>query len=159
MTLADDVNTFCAAASSAAAPDQFVPRKWAEQDWTRLFECATRVSFAAGTPFMRRGESGSAMYFLVSGRVEIYTSDAKSMSIGPLSVIHPGSVIGEMAFFDGKPRSASVWAIDACVAYLLTAEQFAGFEADYPSQARDVLYALGKVLTARLRSADEHITR
>jgi CRP/FNR family transcriptional regulator, cyclic AMP receptor protein len=157
MALADDVRTFRAAASGAATPDRFEPRNWSEQDWMRLFERATPVRYPAGEPFLRRGDADRAVYFLVRGRAEVFTSDADSMSIGPLSEIVPGSVVGEAAFFDGKPRSASVWAVETCDALSLSAEQFAGFDADHPRLARDVLHALGVVLAARLRSANERV--
>lgn len=157
MALADDVRTFRAAASGAPTAGRFEPRNWSGLDWTRLFQRAVAVCFAAGTPFLRRGGTDRGIYFLVRGRAEVFRSDAESMSIGPLSHVLPGSVVGEAAFFDGKPRSASVWAVETCDVLHLTQEQFAEFEAEYPRLARDVLYALGVVLAARLRDTTDRI--
>jgi CRP-like cAMP-binding protein len=151
MALEDDVRTFRAAVSGAPTPDRFDPPNWSELDWTRLFQRAAVVSFEAGKPILRRGATDRGIYFLVRGRAEVFTSDADSMSIPPLSRVVPGCVVGEVAFFDGKPRSASVWAVETCDLLHITQEQFGAFEAEHPRLARDVLYAFGVVMAARLR--------
>jgi CRP/FNR family cyclic AMP-dependent transcriptional regulator len=151
MALEDDVRTFRAALSTAGAADCFEPPSWSELEWTRLFQRGAAVSFEAGKPILRRGATDRGLYFLVRGRAEVFTSDAASMSIPPLSRVVPGCVVGEVAFFDGKPRSASVWAVEPCNFLHITHEQFGEFEAEHPGLARDVLYAFGVVMAARLR--------
>ena len=79
----------------------------------------------------------------------IHSGDGISM--GPLTRVGAGSVLGEQSFFDGNPRSASVWAVDECEVAAMTPEQYADFEAARPRLARELLFALGKILAVRLR--------
>ncbi len=94
---------------------------------------------------------------MVQGLAEIYSSDGDGMTLGPLSVVTPGSVVGEASFFDAQPRSASVWAIKDCALMYLGLDPFRKFEASQPLLARDVLFALGGTLAARLRSTNARI--
>ncbi len=52
----------------------------------------------------REGDPSDAAYVIKSGRIVI--TKAKGSSEIVLAELGPGSMLGEMAFFDGKPRSA-----------------------------------------------------
>jgi CRP/FNR family cyclic AMP-dependent transcriptional regulator len=85
--------------------------------------------------------------------VVVKSSDGHSM--GPLSRIGPGSVLGEQSFFDGNPRSASAWAVDDCEVAAMSPDQFAALEQSHPDQARALLFALGRLIASRLRRTTE----
>jgi voltage-gated potassium channel len=74
-------------------------------------------SYAAGTTILRRGTPGDAMYFIVSGEVEI--------RIGARPVyLRDGAFFGEMALLDRRPRSADVVAVSACTLLILNVADF-----------------------------------
>jgi len=54
----------------------------------------------------REGDSSEAMYVVKSGRLSIFKTKGKGEI--ELASVGPGQMFGEMAFFDQRPRSASV---------------------------------------------------
>ena len=63
-----------------------------------------------------------------------------------------GSVFGEVAFFDNKPRSASVRAICAGQVLRLSRKSFDKIAAWNPTLAQQFLFDLGSILAYRFRS-------
>lgn len=61
------------------------------------------------TLLFREGDPSECMYVVKTGKLSVYKQ--KGSSEIELAVIGPGQMIGEMAFFDQKPRSASVKAL------------------------------------------------
>lgn len=57
----------------------------------------------------REGDAPDAMYVIKSGKLAVLKSKQSSEIV--LAEIGPGAMVGEMAFFDNKPRSASVKAL------------------------------------------------
>ena len=57
----------------------------------------------------REGDPPDAMYVIKSGKFAVVKTKASSEIV--LAEMGPGSMVGEMAFFDNKPRSASVKAM------------------------------------------------
>jgi CRP-like cAMP-binding protein len=74
-----------------------------------------------------------------------------------LAAIEPGTVIGEVAFFDGRPRSAGVRAVTECELFRLSFEAFEVLAAREPALGRAVLLDLGRILAARLRQTNAAI--
>jgi CRP-like cAMP-binding protein len=66
----------------------------------------------------------------------------------------PGSVLGEIAFFDGKPRSASVRALTDTELLRLSADAFEVLSTRHPDVGRKILLDLGRVLALRLRHTE-----
>jgi CRP/FNR family transcriptional regulator, cyclic AMP receptor protein len=65
--------------------------------------------------------------------------------------VHPGSVVGELSFFDGRPRSAKVRALEDSELYRLDYDDFRRYADVHPRQACDLLMAIGRVVASRLR--------
>ena len=70
------------------------------------------------------------------------------------STMGPGAVFGEIAFFDGAPRSATVTARQAVELMLLPHTAFDRLAAWHPRIARELLLDLGRVLAHRLRKTE-----
>jgi CRP-like cAMP-binding protein len=79
--------------------------------------------------------------------------------MGRVAQVGAGSVLGELAFFDGGPRSAGAWAVDDCEVAAMTLDQYSAFEQSSPALARDLLFALGRILAIRLRRTNVKIVR
>ena len=62
-----------------------------------------------------------------------------------------GSVVGELTFFDGKPRSAKVVAVEPSEVLRLGQSSFERLAAAHPSLGRVILMDLGRVLSGRFR--------
>jgi NTE family protein len=95
-----------------------------------------------GTCIVREGESAEALYVVVSGRFAVEI-DGRSE---PVAEISHGSTIGEIAFFAGGVRTATVRAIRDSVVVRLTRDDF-----DAISQTSPVIWsAITSTLAQRL---------
>ena len=138
-------------AGSFASGDGLMPRGWSDDDWRELFRFTSTRRVTAGDVLIRRGEPDQTLYFVLRGDLEVVVHSSDGLSMGPLTRIGAGSVLGEQSFFDEKPRSASVWAVGDCEVAAMTPEQYSAFEEASPVLARDLLFALGRILAIRLR--------
>ena len=128
-----------------------LPEGWGEEDWRELFSHTGLRKVSAGEALIRRGDRDCTLFLVLSGTLEVVVHAGDGHSLGPLSRVRAGSVLGEQSFFDSEPRSASVWAVEPCVVAAMTPEQFRGLEQSQPALARDLLFALGRILAIRLR--------
>lgn len=81
----------------------------------------TTRHFRAGDLIFSEGDHGNYAYIVEEGQVEIWTElqgDRRS-----LNILEPGSLFGELALVDSKPRSASASAFSDCILSLVTPEQ------------------------------------
>ena len=124
---------------------------WTVDDWRRLLAHASPVSVPTGEVVIRHGESDRAVYFVVTGALELTASASRSDTLGQLYREQAGSVIGEVALFDGLPRTATVWAIEPTELLRLDVAGLRAFAAEQPARANDLLFALGRVLAFHLR--------
>jgi CRP/FNR family transcriptional regulator, cyclic AMP receptor protein len=72
-----------------------------------------------------------------------------------IATISDGSVIGELSFFDGAPRSALVRALTPALLAELSPSEFDALAEANPSLARQLLFDLGRILAQRLRAAHD----
>ena len=118
-------------------------------DWAQLESWMERRRFPAGTALVRAGETGRYLLILVAGEVEVVADGRRGRR--RLATLGAGAVIGEMAFFDGRPRSADVTATTPVDVQVLTRERFDQLAAWRPALALAVSMDLGRALSARLR--------
>lgn len=69
-----------------------------------------RRRFGPGQTIFREGESGQAMFLVLSGSVGVSQSDASGTRL--IDTIGPGDFFGEMALISQRPRSATVTALE-----------------------------------------------
>ena len=67
---------------------------------------------------MLKGTAGEHLMFLLSGRLQVFDVTEGGREIG-LNLLGPGDYFGEISIIDGRPRSASVIAIEASTIALL----------------------------------------
>ncbi|MCB0392904.1 MAG: cyclic nucleotide-binding domain-containing protein, partial [Bdellovibrionales bacterium] len=104
-----------------------------------------------GDILFREGDPSDAMYVIKTGRIAI--KKAKGSSDIVLAELAPGEMLGEMAFFDNKPRSASaVAAVDSDVIMLPFTALHAQFKT-FP----EWLKAMVKTVNSNLRNANQRI--
>ena len=130
-----------------------------EEDWKQLFEHTSIRNVKAGNALIQAGESDRTLFFVLHGRLEVTLRSGDGITLGRLAVVGAGSVLGELAFFDGSPRSARAWAVDDCKVAAMTPGQYSAFEKGSPDLARQLIFALGRILATRLRLTNERISR
>ena len=127
---------------------------WTVEDWQALLANATSLSLTSGEALMRRGDPDRALYFVVSGMLEVSAAASRGGALGGLEREHPGAVIGEISFFDGRGRSATVWAARATQLLRLGLDGFRAFSDQRPERAQELLFALGGIVAFRLRRSE-----
>jgi CRP/FNR family cyclic AMP-dependent transcriptional regulator len=150
-TLESAIASFRAAGALETPGDGLLLPRWREEDWRQLFQFASFRAVRAGDALIRRGEPGRTLYFVLHGNLEVIVHSGDGYSMGRIAVVRVGSVLGEQAFFDSGPRSASVYAVGDCEVAAMAPDQFTAFEQGSPALARDLLFALGRILAIRLR--------
>ena len=78
---------------------------------------------------IRRGAPDCTLYFVLNGTLEVVIHSGDGVSMGPLTRVGAGSVLGEQSFFDGHPRSASVWAVVDSEVAAMSPQRYAAFAA------------------------------
>ena len=106
---------------------------------------ANKKRFSKGEALIREGERGECAYIVDSGNVEILVQrGGQLIQIGTRG---PGSLIGEMAMIDDKPRTATVRALDDCTVLEITRDDFA----HRVESADPVIKMVIRVITSRYR--------
>lgn len=152
------VASFRAGASSASG-EGLLPDTWTDAECRELLRFTTLRRVKAGEALIRRGEHDATLYFVLRGNLEVVVHSGDGVSMGPLTRIGAGSVLGEQSFFDGQPRSASVWATGDCEVAAMTPGQYKALETAHPALARELLFALGRTLAMRLRRTTAKVMR
>jgi CRP/FNR family cyclic AMP-dependent transcriptional regulator len=153
------IASFRANVSSATPSAALLLPGWRDEDWKQLFRFTSARRVTAGDALIRRGEPDRTLYFVLNGNLEVTTLSRDALAMGRVALVGAGSVLGELAFFDGGPRSASAWAVDDCEVAAMTADQYTAFEQSSPALARELLFALGRILAIRLRATNAKIGR
>ena len=105
-----------------------------------------RVSFDTGQAIVERGDRGDAMYIMVDGAAEVDVG-------GRYHRLERGDFFGEMAVLAGKPREASVKAVEPVEALRISAYDFQAFLLENPHVALGML----KSLVERLREVQDRL--
>jgi CRP/FNR family cyclic AMP-dependent transcriptional regulator len=124
-------------------------------DWATVFSHADVRRVGAGLALVQAGEEDRALYLLTEGEVGVRLPRDEA----PFKTINAPSVLGELAFFDGRPRSATLVAMTDVEVVRLDAESFARLSAAAPELAHAMVVDLARVLALRLRMASEVIAR
>lgn len=109
-----------------------------------IFERSSR-SFEAGATIFSEGEPGNDMYLIKSGRVKVIRSEKTGTKV--LSILGTGSLFGEMALIEAKPRSATVVAMEKTDVLVLTYSDLEQIISGKP----EFLFKLIRVLCKRIR--------
>lgn len=105
---------------------------------------------------IRYGDEIRVLWLLVSGQCEV-VKPADNGNSRQLALLEPGSVFGELSFFDPAPHSASVRTVtDSAVAWL-THEAFVKLQTACPTTAHQITLNTSRVVAQRLRKMDEWI--
>lgn len=89
----------------------------------KIFKLFEKVTFKKDDVIIREGEVGDMFYVLRTGSAEV-TKVTSTGEILHLKVLNVGDYFGEMAMIYGKPRVATVKALEDCECFRLKQEEF-----------------------------------
>jgi CRP-like cAMP-binding protein len=113
----------------------------------------------AGTVIFQEGDNTDTDFVLlvIRGDVTVETLVVSRKSPETLTVLGPGSLIGEMALFDGEARSATCTAATEVRCAILTRDALESLTHSDPATAAHLMTAIGQRLAERLRHSDEKV--
>jgi len=111
---------------------------------------STERNFKPGDYLMKQGEAGIGLFIILSGKVRVEKTDASGRKI-EIAENGPGDIMGEMAVFDGSPRSASVAAVVDTTCLVLASWEFNAFLKTHPEAALEIL----PILVKRFRETND----
>jgi CRP/FNR family transcriptional regulator, cyclic AMP receptor protein len=130
------------------APEAGLLAARTEEDWDALLAYTDTRRMRPGDWLIREGELDRALYLLSDGRLEAILPGRAGR------VIEAPATVGEVAFLDGRPRTAGLRALTHGEAQRLSYEAFEALSAREPRLARDLLLDLGRIVATRLRALE-----
>ncbi len=122
-----------------------------DPDARERFDAAGTVMLLdAGVSLLRRGEAGGDLYLLESGALDVV--DPRPDPEVVLTVLGPGSVVGEVSFIDDFPRSADVRVATPSRVRRWAREDLRRILVRDPELAAAFYEGLARVVAERLRS-------
>ncbi|HMF27403.1 MAG TPA: cyclic nucleotide-binding domain-containing protein, partial [Candidatus Cybelea sp.] len=122
-------------------------------DLSQVIKRLNRRSFAAGETLFRENDPGDRLCLVSRGAVGISIS-AGSEEVRIVTMAE-GSLLGEAALLDGRPRSATARAVEDTVVYELSREDLDGIAAQYPTIAIRIMGNLARIMSQRMRETNE----
>jgi CRP-like cAMP-binding protein len=104
-----------------------------------------------GELLFKVGEQSDGMYLIRKGKIRVYLD--KGGTEIHLATIGAGSMLGEMALFDKKPRSASARAVDEVEVTKISNDEFSKIMTQIPKW----FVTLMATLSSRLRDTNERL--
>jgi CRP/FNR family cyclic AMP-dependent transcriptional regulator len=143
---------FAEEAHEQSADLLFMPEATAS-DWATIFAHAQVLHVSAGLALVQAGEREQAIYLLTEGTVGVRLPRDE----GAFKTIDAPSVLGELSFFDARPRSATLDALTDIEVVRLDDRAFDSLLAAAPELASAMLRDLARILALRLRMASDVI--
>ncbi|MEX2235982.1 MAG: cyclic nucleotide-binding domain-containing protein [Dehalococcoidia bacterium] len=113
----------------------------------RIASVTNERNYKAGDVIIKEGDRAVAFFVIVEGQVEVLRGDT------PVAKFGPGDFFGEMALFEGYPRSSTVKAVTDTKCLVLTQWDFMAELRSEPTIAVEML----PIMARRLRAADERL--
>lgn len=107
-----------------------------------------------GAAVFHKGEHESFMCLICSGEVQVCRGEGWNIS-QILSTLGPETTVGEMALIDGEPRSASAYATQDTVLYVMTRSSFQRLAEEHPTVWGKLLLRIARQLSQRLRKSND----
>lgn len=124
-----------------------------------LYETCECRAVSAGEPLVRQGEPSNEMFFVETGRVHVLLrlDTASADESKRLRTYGPGTVVGEMGFYSGEPRSADIVAEKDTRVLCIARERLAEIETAHPALARAIHRHVINTLSQRVRASNDEI--
>jgi CRP-like cAMP-binding protein len=112
-----------------------------------------------GMTFIREGDTEYTHFMLLvlDGQVTVETIVVSRTQPITVTVLGPGSLIGEMGLLDGEPRSASCTAMSDLRCAILTRKALQQLLADDPQTAAKLMVAISLRIAERMRECQEKL--
>lgn len=123
---------------------------------TKISQYFKKETYKPGDIIIKEGDPGDGMFVIKEGAVKV-SKEIPGEGEKILANMVDGNFFGEMALFDGAPRSASVIAVSKVEMYEMYRAGLMEFTKKDPKLAVKVLFNLVKILSVRIRQSGDKI--
>jgi CRP/FNR family transcriptional regulator, cyclic AMP receptor protein len=106
-----------------------------------LSQHTKQCHYPKNTILFMEGDESTRLFVIESGKVNVFVNgdDGKQVI---LNILGPGEYFGELSLLDGRPRSASVITLTACVFTTICRDRLQAFIQENPDFAMDIITQL-----------------
>jgi len=101
-----------------------------------LIDYTESVSYKNNGIIAEIGEVGDSLFFVLSGKVALYREETTANEVG---IIEQGEIMGEMSFFDRRPRSVRLQAVKKTQLLKLNRAMYQRLRVEHPYIAVNLL--------------------
>ncbi len=123
----------------------------------RFLEFAEKISFAPGDVLIEEGSKGDDLFFIDTGRVSVYIAVEGGTKVR-VRAMGPGTVVGEIAFYRDRRRSASVIADRPTTAYKVTRDKIDRMRREAPEVVAAFHELMARQLVVRIDDTTRLLT-
>jgi SulP family sulfate permease len=109
-----------------------------------------RIAAKAGDTLIRHGEPSNNILFIEAGHAAVEIPSEAGNGVIRLATVGPGAIVGEMAFYLGETRSASIVAEEPMVVWSFTRAAMERLQTDAPAAALRFHSGIAAMLARRL---------
>jgi len=118
----------------------------------RIIGLMDRLDFEPAAALLNQGSAATEMFFIEAGTASVrLPTDGNDIT---LATVGPGSIVGEIAFYLGTIRTASVVAETPMIVWRFSRESLAELEATAPAAAARFHRGMAEVLADRLAATN-----
>lgn len=145
------------AANLLIAPTALMQLTFAEALIVVSFMVPSKIPM--GTTFIKEGDKIDTGYMLLllEGEVTVESMSVSRNANGTVTVLGPGSLIGEMGLVDGQARLSSCTASTDVRCAILSREALKTLSIENPSTAAKLMFAVSLHIAGRLREMTEKL--
>jgi CRP-like cAMP-binding protein len=130
-------------------------RYLSEEEYVRLLDDTIPISAEPGDVIFFKGAPSNSLVLVVEGELEVFEESRGKMVI--LGTVPAGSVVGEVGFLDGRPRTRHVRARTTADLRKITREGFLELLNLEPVLFAKLMVAMSELLATRYRSVVEEL--
>jgi CRP-like cAMP-binding protein len=128
-----------------------------KEDLEQILPFFELLDCPAGTTIFKEGDEGDYACFIATGRFEVKKQTEFKGKQVIIALLGKGSIVGEMSLIDQHPRSATVVSREDSKIVILRREAAESIAQKYPYIGIKILKGLNRVLSIRLRQADDRL--
>ena len=123
------------------------------EDLEKTYSIGELQHFATGQSALTEGDPDTSVYIVLEGQAEVSIPGKRGLT--KVATLLPGSIFGELSFFDRMPRSARVSIVADCAVLKISEDSFRNLAANDAAVALAFVRELSKILSLRVRHLNQ----
>jgi glutaminase len=137
--------------------EQILINDFTEKEISYLKGVMVKKVFESGDDIVKEGDLSQSIYFITIGEVSINLISSKNNNHKRVATLSSGMSFGEMSFFDGSERSATVNAESYVECFELPYSTFDSINNEYSNIKQKILINITVDLSNKLRKVNQEI--